>query len=165
MSILIPAAGVTALISEAMTFGARGLETGGFLLAPRTARAGLDPAITAVALAGDAGIARDRDLFQVSGHALDRIFNFADDHGLWIPAMLHSHRVGAFLSATDQRHGLGVDGFISVVIPWYSSPPQDLTRWGWWRFESGRWRHAAWGRATPGEAEILRFDEGGIRGA
>jgi hypothetical protein len=165
MSIRIPAVGVAALIGEATTFGARGLETGGFLLAPRTATVGANPAVAAVALAGDTGISRGRDMFQVSGHALDRIFTFADDHGLWIPALLHSHRAGALLSATDQRHGLGVDGFISAVIPEYSGPPRDLARWGWWRFESGRWCGAAPGRTTGGTVEVLRFDEGGIRGA
>jgi hypothetical protein len=164
MSILIPAAGVTALIRETTAFGVRGLETGGFLLAPRADLADANPAVTAVALAGGAGIVRDRDLFQVSERALDRIFTFADDQGLWIPALLHSHRASAFLSATDQRHGLGVDGFVSAVIPRYSSPSRDLARWGWWRFDSGRWRRAVPGRTADGTAEVLRFDEGGVRG-
>jgi hypothetical protein len=96
---------VNALISDATTFGARGLETGGFLLAPRTDPVGPNPAVTAVAVAGGAGIERDRDRFQVSERALDRIFTFADDRGLWIPAMLHSHRSGAscrpLISGTD----------------------------------------------------------------
>jgi hypothetical protein len=165
MSILIPTAGVTALIGEATAFGARGLETGGFLLALRAGSPDATPVVTAVALAGDAGIMRDCDLFQVSERALDRIFTFANDRGLWIPALLHSHRAGAFLSATDQRYGLCVDGFVSAVIPRYSSPPRSLARWGWWRFESGRWRGAAPGRTVEGAAAILRFDEGGVRGA
>jgi hypothetical protein len=165
MSILIPAAGVTALIAEVTTFGARGLETGGFLLAPHPAAAGANPAVAAVALAGDTGISRARDMFQVSERALDRIFTFADDRGLWIPALLHSHQAGALLSVTDQRHGLRVDGFISAVIPQYASPPRDLARWRWWRFESGRWRGATPGRTAGKTVEILRFDEGGIRDA
>ena len=162
MTILIPAPGVTALIREATVFGARDLETGGFLLAQRADPSGAHTTVTAVALAGDAGVVRDRDLFQISERALDRIFTFADDQGLWIPALLHSHRASAFLSATDQRYGLGADGFVSAVIPEYSSPPRNLARWGWWRFESGRWRGAAPGRTAAGTVEVLRFDEGGI---
>lgn len=165
MSILIPAAGVSALIDETMAFGARCLETGGFVLAPRADPADGNTAVTVIALAGDAGIARHRDMFQVSERALDRIFTFADDHGLWIPALLHSHRVSAFLSVTDQRHGLGVDGFVSAVIPQYSSPPTDPERWGWWRHESGRWRDADSPRVVGETIEVVRFDEGGVRGA
>jgi hypothetical protein len=165
VSILIPAAGVAALIGEAIAFGARGLETGGFLLASRADPDGGYPAVTAVALAGDAGITRHRDVFQVSERALDRVFTFADDRGLWIPALLHSHRTGAFLSAADQRYGLNVDGFVSAVIPRYASPPGDPASWGWWRFESGQWRDAPPGRTAGEAAEVLRFDEAGVRGA
>lgn len=132
MSVLIPVGGVAALADAAAVFGARGLETGGFLLAPRADPDDGYPAVTAVALAGDAGITRDRDMFQVSERALARIFTFADDHGLWIPAMVHSHRAAAFVSATDQRHGLSADGFVSAVIPRYASPPRDPASWGWW---------------------------------
>jgi hypothetical protein len=165
VSIVIPADAVTAVIGETAAFGARDLETGGFVLVPRVTSPGGDPPAAAIALAGDAGIVRHRDLFQISERALDRVFTFADDHDLWIPAQFHSHRVGAFLSVTDKRHGLRVDGFISVVVPAYASPPRDLTRWGWWQFESGRWRDAESGHVTGGTVEVVRFDEAGVHGA
>ena len=165
MSVLIPAAAAAALAAEAAAFGARGLETGGFLLTSRAAPDDGYPSVTAIALAGDAGIDRHRDMFQVSERALARLFTFADGHGLWIPAMLHSHRDAAFLSATDERHGLRADGFVSVVIPRYASPPGDPASWGWWRFESGRWLDAPPGRTAGEAAAVLRFDEGGVRGA
>ncbi len=110
MSILIPASGVTAAVDETAAFGVRDLETGGFLLVPRSSSADGGSPVAVIALAGDTGIVRDRGLFQISERALDRIFAFADDHDLWIPAQFHSHKVGAFLSRTDQRHGLCVDG-------------------------------------------------------
>jgi hypothetical protein len=165
MSIEIPAVGVTALADEIAAFGAQDLETGAFLLAPRASPSGRDPRVTVIALAGDAGIVRQRDLFQVSERALAQIFAFAGDRGLWIPALLHSHQGSAFLSPADQRHGLRADGFISAVIPAYSCPPRDLARWGWWQFEAGRWRDAAPGSVTGETAEVIRFDEAGIRGA
>jgi hypothetical protein len=165
VSIVIPAAGVAALVDETVAFGAHDLETGGFVLASRAGTDDEDPTVTVIALAGDAGIVRHRDQFQISERALDRVFRFADDNDLWIPALLHSHRVSAFLSVTDQRYGLSIEGFTSAVIPAYSSPPRDPACWGWWQFESGRWRDATPGHVTDGTAEVVRFDEAGIRGA
>ncbi len=130
MRILIPASGVTAVVDETAAFGVRDLETGGFLLVPRSSSADGGSPVAVIALAGDTGIVRDRRLFQISERALDRIFAFADDHDLWIPAQFHSHKVDAFLSRADQRHGLCVEEFISAVIPTYASPPRDLARWG-----------------------------------
>lgn len=163
MSVAIPAGGVDVLVNETAVLGAQDLETGAFMLAPRAGAAGQDPEVTVIALAGDIGIVRDCDLFQVSERALHQVFTFADDHDLWIPALVHSHRAGAFLSLADQRYGLRVDGFISAVIPTYASPPSGLARWGWWQFEAGRWRDAVPGLATDGTVEVVRFDEAGIR--
>lgn len=164
MSIRIPASGVTAVADETATFGARRLETGGFVLVPRQSPADGDCPLTVIALAGDTGIVRDRALFQISERALDRIFTFADDHDLWIPAQFHSHRAAAFLSRADQRHGLRVEGFISAVIPAYACPPRNLARWGWWRFTSGTWRRTEAGRVCGGTLEVVRFDEVGVHG-
>ena len=164
MRILIPASGVTAVVDETAAFGVRDLETGGFLLVPRSSSADGGSPVAVIALAGDTGIVRDRGLFQISERALDRIFAFADDHDLWIPAQFHSHQVDAFLSRTDQRHGLCVEEFISAVIPTYASPPRDLARWGWWQFASGAWRDTEPGRVTDGTVEVVRFDEAGVRG-
>jgi hypothetical protein len=164
MSILIPASGVTAIVDETAAFGVRDLETGGFLLVPRVSSADGGSPVAVIALAGDAGIVRDRGLFQIGERALDRIFVFADHHDLWIPAQFHSHKVDAFLSWTDRRHGLCVEEFISTVIPAYASPPRDLARWGWWQFAPGAWRHTDPGRVTDGTVEVVRFDEAGVRG-
>lgn len=165
MSITIPVAGVTAVVDETVAFGARDLETGGFLLVPRASSAERDTLVSAIALAGDVGIVRRRDVFQISAPALDRIFTFADDHDMWIPVQFHSHGIGAFLSVTDERHGLRVEGFVSTVIPTYTAPPRDLARWGWWRFEAGRWRDAEPGQVTGGTVQVVRFDEAGVHGA
>jgi hypothetical protein len=164
MSILIPASGVTAIVGETTAFGVRDLETGGFLLVPRATSADEGSPVAVIALARDAGIVRDRGLFQISERALDRIFAFADHRDLWMPAQFHSHKVGAFLSRADRRHGLCVEEFISAVIPAYASPPRDLARWGWWQFASGAWRHTDPGRVTDGTVEVVWFDEGGVRG-
>jgi hypothetical protein len=164
MTVLIPAPGVTAIVDETATFGVQDLETGGFLLAPRASCPDRDSPVAVIALAGDTGIMRGRGVFQISGRALDRIFTFADDHDLWIPAQFHSHKVGAFLSWTDQRHGLRVDEFISSVIPTYACPPRDLARWGWWQFVSGAWHGTEPGRVTGETVETLRFDEAGVHG-
>lgn len=164
MSILIPAPGVTAVVDETAAFGGRDLETGGFVLVPRASSTDGGSPATVIALAGDAGIVRARSLFQISERALDRIFAFADHHDLWIPAQFHSHQVNAFLSRTDQRHGLCVEEFISTVIPAYASPPRDLARWGWWQFASGAWRDTEPGRVTDGTVEVVRFDEAGVHG-
>jgi hypothetical protein len=121
--------------------------------------------VSAVAFAGDIGIVRYRDVFQISERALDRIFTFADDHDLWIPAQFHSHKADAFLSFTDERHGLCVEEFTSIVIPTYAAPPDDIARWGWWRFTAGRWRDAEPGHVTGGTVQLVRFDEAGVDGA
>lgn len=164
MSVAIPAAGVAAIVKDIAAFGARDLETGGFLLAPRGGATDGDGVVTAVAAAGDVGIVRCRDAFQISERALDRLFTFADDHGLWIPAQFHSHEVAAFLSFTDERHGLCVEEFTTIVIPAYAAPPEDVARWGWWRFTAGRWREAEPGHVTSGTVHLVRFDEAGVDG-
>lgn len=156
--ISLPAMAVDATADEVGTYGKRDVETGGFLLASPD-----KPEISVVAFAGDVGIVRRRYLFQISERALDRIFTFADDRGLWIPGQFHSHGMGAFLSPTDREHGLRVDGFVSAVIPTYAEPPRDVARWGWWRFADGEWVDVDIGRAGIGAVELVRFDEDGIR--
>jgi hypothetical protein len=161
VSVTIPDAGVAAIVEETAAFGVRELETGGFLLVPRERSVEAAAVVSTVAFAGDVGIVRHRDVFQISERALDRIFTFADDRGLWIPAQFHSHEVGAFLSFTDKRHGLCVEEFTSIVIPTFAAPPEDTGRWGWWRFMTGRWREAEPGPVIRGTVQLVRFDEAG----
>ena len=155
----IPASAIEAIGDEVLAFGSRDVETGGFVMAARDG-----DTVSIVAVAGNTGIVRRGNLFVMSELALDRIFTFADDRQMWIPAQFHSHRLGAFLSETDKEHGLRVDGFISVVIPTYSDPPRDVARWGWWRFGAGRWRTIEPGGIAGGQVDVVRFDEDGVRG-
>src|SRR5260370_41241526 len=110
-SLLTSADAVASIIREVRSYGEHALETGGFLFANTGSEA-----LTGVAMAGEAGITRRRRLFQITERALDRLFTFADDRGLWIPVQFHSHEMAAFMSRTDSEHGLRVQGFVSTII-------------------------------------------------
>lgn len=157
--IVLPELVATAVVADVTRFGATRVETGGFLLAPRDT-----DTVTGVALAGTAGIVRRPDLFQISDLALDRLFAYADDHDLWIPAQFHSHGLGAFMSACDVDHGLSVAGFVTTIVPYFTAPPADPTQWGWWRYD-GEWTPIAPPRAATGPVTVIRFDEDGADGA
>jgi hypothetical protein len=154
---LLPQAAVVAITKDVRVYGLCELETGGFLLLPGDA-----DIVSLVALAGDQGITRRRDRFQISERALDRLLTFADDRDLWVPIQFHSHEAGAFLSPIDADHGLRVEGFTSVVVPAYRDPPGNLDRWGWWRFTAGHWARANGARVADGAVELVRFDEAGV---
>lgn len=149
---------VSQLRADVARHAARPAETGGFLLARTDSRERLD----VVALAGEAGVRRSRDVFRVSATAIERLFVWAADNELLIRAQVHSHRGNAFLSRTDLRHGFAVAGFITAVIPTYTDPPWNLSDWGWWFFDAGRWRAANGPTVSPGAARVVRFDEAGI---
>jgi hypothetical protein len=146
------------IAQEVRAFGGRSLETGGFLLAPRST--GI---LSVAALAGDAGIVRHADLFQISARALDCLFHFADDHDLYVPVQFHSHRRWPFLSQADEEHGLRAEGFVSTVVPGYTAPSCSVNDWGWWSFEAGRWTAVTAPTAIAGEITVLEFDGEGIR--
>ena len=82
---------VRALREETSLWGARGVETGAFLLRAN------DSPVCCVALAAAAGIVRGPDRLLISGRAVAELFYWADDQGLKIAAQIHSHRRGAFL--------------------------------------------------------------------
>jgi hypothetical protein len=145
----------TSLLNDVRTWGARGVETGGFLLAHPNGP------ISILALAGNGGVARRRGLFSVSPRALARLFSWAGDRDLHVAAQAHSHGGRAFLSETDLRHGFSVAGFTTTVIPYFAAPPDDPRRWGWWRYE-GEWREAEAPAVISGNASVIRFDEEGI---
>ncbi|MGO8862081.1 MAG: hypothetical protein ACLQRH_15140 [Acidimicrobiales bacterium] len=151
---------VDAVAAETRTYGSLRLETGGFLMA----EAGHDE-ICSVAMAGDAGILRRHNLFQISERALDRLFNFAGDEGLWLPVQFHSHEFGAGMSVADAQHGFRAEGFVSTILPRFAQPPADPAVWGWWQFLGGSWRPCSTPAVIPGDARAtLTFDEGGVRG-
>jgi hypothetical protein len=154
----IRAAAAERIAEEVTAFGRCSLETGGFLLAPRG-----NDTLSIVAFAGQAGIVRCRDLFQISERALGRLFEFADDHDLYAPVQFHSHRRGPFLSRTDKEHGLRAEGFTSAVVPRYAGPPRAVTAWGWWSFQKGDWAAARPPSLVAGEITVVEFDEDGLR--
>lgn len=155
----VASAAIETVVADVRRFGAGNVETGGFLLAPVETET-----ITAVALAGEIGIVRRRDLFQVSDLALDRLFANADDSDFWIPAQFHSHGLVAELSRCDIEHGLAVEHFVSTIVPWYADPPLDAAAWGWWQYDS-RWTRIDAPAIVPGASVTVVFDENGVRGA
>jgi hypothetical protein len=150
---------VAVVIDDVRRFGGRRLETGGFFLASVD-----EPTeMTGVALAGAAGIRRRRDLFSVSGLALDRLFTWANEAELRIPVQFHSHGGRAFLSPVDLRHGMSVRGFTSCIVPFSADPPCDPAQWGWFRFDGRAWTKADPPRAVSTKAvRVVTFDEDGV---
>lgn len=69
------------------------------------------------------------------------------------------------MSPTDQRFGLTVEGFTSVIVPRWSAPSLEPADWGWWRFTNGRWLAVGAPQPVESEATILVFDEQGVRDA
>lgn len=159
--LLVTRALVDALVSEVGSWGIRGAETGGFLLAPER-----QPGRASVlALAGGPGVVRRRDVFIVSGTAIERLFSWAADGELLIRAQVHSHARGAFLSPTDLRHGFDVDGFITAVVPNFAAPSAEPSHWGWWRRGEDQWRPVRAPDVVAGAVETVHFDEAGVHGA
>ncbi len=157
-ALTLPDKAVAAITGHVAYHGAKNVETGGFLLAPRG-----EDTISVVALAGGVGITRRPDLFQISEYALDRLFAHADEHDLWIPAQFHSHGLTAFMSACDVDHGLSVRGFVTTILPYFASPPEDPAQWGWWRFD-GVWTPLAPPSRSHEPIHVIAFAEDGIHG-
>ena len=156
----LPRGAVESVADEVRYFGSVSLETGGFLLAP----AG-EHTVSMVAVTGITGIVRRHNLFEISAVAIDRLFTFADDKGLWSPAQFHSHQCDGWLSLTDQQNGFRVEGFTSIVIPNFSSPSREVGAWGWWTFEVDEWVARRPMTLCDGNTQCLRFDEEGVRNA
>jgi len=156
----LPRGAVAAITDEVRDHGSVSQETGGFLLAPVG-----DHTMSKVALAGRTGIVRHHNLLEISAIAIDRLFTFADDNGLWSPAQFHSHEQGSWLSLTDRQHGFRVEGFTSIVIPHFHAPSSEIGAWGWWTFEAGQWIATRPLTLCDGFTQCLRFDEEGVRNA
>jgi proteasome lid subunit RPN8/RPN11 len=154
----LPAGVGRAIAVEVGCYGALGVETGGFLLAPEGTGS-----VSAVAFAGTRGIIRHRLRLQISEIALDQLFGFAEQHSFWVPAQFHSHAGEAFLSQADREYGLRVPGFISAVIPGFAGPPERTDAWAWWRFDGTDWIAAARPRTGYGDMRQVIFDEDGVR--
>ena len=159
-ALILAHAQVHVICDEVRRFGARELETGGFLLTSdhRT--------VSHVALAGAAGIERDWGRFVVRREALDQLFTYAEDRDLRVAAMFHSHQHEAFLSPIDRTGGINMAGFTSMVIPTFEDPPTSTTSWGFWIFEAREWCHAEpWAAVGIASVAPLRFDAKGVRDA
>lgn len=156
----LPEQAITAIADDVRGYGKQRVETGGFLLSP----VGDDAQISTVALAGTVGITRRRGLFAVSGIALDRLFTWADEKSLRIPAQFHSHGGRAFLSPTDLAHGLSVRGFVTCIVPFWNDPSTDPAHWGWWRFDGEAWRDEDSPQSNrDGDVAVVNFDERGVQ--
>lgn len=155
----IPQIGIEAIVQETVKFGMGQLETGGFLLVHSG-----ESEVCGVAMAGMRGIVRRHNIFQISSPALDRLFSYADDAGLRIPAQFHSHRFGALMSRSDEQHGFRVGGFISTIIPDFALPPANPFAWGWWQFSRGDWvPFNSVSLVAKSIGIIVDFDEDGVR--
>lgn len=155
----IPSAAAMIVHAAVTEYGRLDVETGCFLLAPTGSST-----VSTVALAGVRGIVRRPDHLAISRRAISQLFRYATANDLTIVAQLHSHRKGAFLSATDLQYGYSVEGFTTSVIPFYQHPPFSPADWGWWRYEDGSWMISepfGLDDDAPASAPIM-FDEDGV---
>jgi hypothetical protein len=153
----VTVAAVAAIAAEVARYGVAGVETGGFLLVPRS-----NPTVTTVAaMTGATGIVRRPDQLVISAAAVDILSEWADDHDLRIAVQFHSHGGTAFLSPVDRRGGVRVDGFTSAVIPTFRTPPAAATAWTWFAFAHGAWHPRPPLPTVPGGIGIVAFDEDG----
>ncbi len=157
--LVFPNAGASAVVGEVRRYGTLRLETGGFFLAPRGTER-----ITCIACAGNTGIVRRPELFQIGERALDCLFAYAEARDLWIPAQFHSHMFDAGLSRCDLEHGFSVEGFHTTVVPFFHAPPSHPARWGWWRYRSA-WEPVNAPESSAAAVQACYFDEGGVRDA
>lgn len=156
--LLLPIAACESIVADVSRHGAHGVETGAFLLAPEKQPDHLG----VVALGGARGITRHPHHFRVSGHALERLFEWASTGELRVRALVHSHKREAFLSPTDLRHGLSVRGFTSAVIPDFERPTTNVANWGWWRFDGGHWQPIAEPQSIDLPVRLVEFDEDSV---
>jgi hypothetical protein len=156
----ISASVVQAICEDIATWGRRGVETGGFVLTRGDTRLG-----DLLVACGTAGIIRRPDQLVISGEALAVLFDYATEHELVVACQVHSHQYGPRMSPTDQRFGLTVEGFTSVIVPRWSAPSTDPREWGWWRFTEGRWVLTGAPRSIDATSAVMIFDEQGVRDA
>lgn len=151
---------VEAIVDDVTSWGARGVETGGFILTRANPRLG-----DAVILCGETGITRRPDQLVISGEALAVLFDYAAAHDMVVACQLHSHQFGPRMSPTDKRFGLTVQGFTSVIVPRWSAPSWEPADWGWCRFTDGQWLGASAAESVEADARVLVFDERGVQDA
>lgn len=149
---------VETIVDDVRRYGGHEVETGALLLTPRG-----ESAVSVLALAGEAGVTRDRGLFVLSAAALNPLFNYAEDNGLQVRAQVHSHMFKAFLSPTDKAGNIRMQGFIAAVIPTFAAPASNVTVWGWWTFDGTDWIVTSPATvAADLEAKVVTFDADGV---
>ena len=155
----LPLAACAAIAADVTHYGAtQRVETGGFLLMPRgTSDVGV------VAVAGSRGIVRAPLYLHLSGAAVEMISEWADDNDHRIVGQFHSHLRDAFLSDIDRCSGFCVDGFVSAVIPNFTSLMADSATWGWWRYGSRDWQPIEPPNTTMSPVTVITFDEFSIK--
>lgn len=159
-SVVLPDAAIPAIVNDIHFFGEIGVETGAWLLASED-----DPnRIRHVALLGDTGIVRRPDQLIVSGKAIAVLFDWAVMERLVVRAQVHSHGRKAFMSETDRRFGLTVEGFIAAIVPFARIASSRPDAWRWWVFRDGRWSSTDPAAVGDGEVRVVRFDEAGVHG-
>jgi hypothetical protein len=158
--LLLPVSGIETIVRDIRHFGAAGVESGSWLTASER-----DPDhIDGVALLGARGIVRRPDQLIVSGKAMARLLDWADRKALVVRAQVHSHGREAFMSETDGRFGLTVEGFIAAIVPDARIASASVADWRWWEFEQGAWSTRLAPATTNRAIQVVEFDEDGVRG-
>lgn len=157
-TLVLPDAAIAAIVDDIHFFGVIGVESGGWLLASED-----EPErIRHVALLGETGIVRRPDQLIVSGKAIAVLFDWAVVERLVVRAQVHSHGREAFMSETDRRFGLTVEGFIAAIVPFARIATSRPDAWRWWEFRDGRWSSTDPAAVGDGEVRVIRFDEAGV---
>ena len=155
-ALLLPTGMPARIAAEARAAGVHIVETGGFILgAPER-----PPSV--LAITGEKGITRRRDLFHVSGLAMATLFEWVENRELTVAAQWHTHGRGAFLSKTDLEYGFNVRGFTTTVVPYYRAASADPAEWGWWIFDDGEWVAAPTPAPVWSGFSIITFEEGRV---
>ena len=155
-ALLLPTGLPERIATEARAAGAHIVETGGFILGALSSPASI------LALTGDKGVTRRRDLFHVSGPAMATLFEWVEKRELTVIAQWHTHGRRAFLSETDLEYGFNVPGFTTTVVPYYRSASADPADWGWWTFNDGEWVAVPPPALVSSEFSVITFEEGRV---
>ena len=160
MGLRLPRTAIDTIVEDVRRHGAIGLESGAWLMASES-----DPTlVTHIALLGDRGILRRPDQLIVSGKALALLLDWADRGALVVRAQVHSHGREAFMSDTDRRFGMTVEGFIAGIVPWARVASTVVDDWRWWTFKQGEWSTRLAPETTDDAVLTVEFDEDGVRG-
>jgi proteasome lid subunit RPN8/RPN11 len=91
-------------------------------------REGGAAAVSHVVILRGRGVAKRRDLLEISADLLNDVTDVAIDLGVMLVGQIHSHApgYGTDLSLTDRRCGIMVSDYLSVVAPDFALRPDTL---------------------------------------